>query len=175
VRIFLKWTGRSFLYLLAFVSLSILFSKQGKVYWKEGAIAVVAGSLFLGALYYFLEAVYYPWRKEKLADRLIGLFSARPVSPHTAHFRIANFDIYTEINYDPKVAGDTSYGELIRFHIPMHQLMAYDDTGFLKYRIGYINGMDSCIVYEGDGLNLRKLRKGLEKEMTAITGLPLVS
>ena len=127
----------------------------------SGLVAIFV--LLFEFLIYFLDLKYLSKRKTELANKLIEIFKAEPVSEGVMKFNIDTFDLYAEIEVDFKLGLQIANVETVRFHIPRNQIDRLSTKPGLELKEDKINGIQTYNVYQTHGMGLKLAKEKLEK------------
>ena len=110
-----------------------------------------------------LDVKYLPKRKTELANKLIEIFQAEPISEGVMKFKIEAFDLFAEILVDYKLGLQLANVETVRFHIPRNQIDQLPTKPGFELKENKIDGIQTYNVYETDGMGLKLAKEELEK------------
>ena len=127
-------------------------------------ITILIFVLLLELLIYFLDVKYLPKRKTELANKLIELFKAEPVSEGVLRFKIDTFDFYVETEVDFKLGiAQIANAETVKFHIPKNQIDRLSIKPGFVLKEDKVNEIQTYNVYQSDGQGLIPAKEELEK------------
>ena len=138
-------------------------------------VAIIIGALLFEVLFYLLDLKFLSKRKTELANRLINIFNAEPISKGLVKFKVETFDLFAEIEVDFKL-GITQLAnfEDISFHIPRYQIDQLAVKPRLELKEAEIDGVQTYVLHQTDGVGLNFAKEKLEKILNQIKLLPAI-
>lgn len=167
MKIFVKWTLNGLLFTGGILILTILTGEFDSSNIGVSIAAIIIGALMLGFFFYILEVKYLPRRKIKLTKKLMKVFNAEPVSDEIMRFKVGGIDFYTEVEFDLRISQHAAF-EMIRFHIPRHQIDRLPEKPEFKYKEDNCNGIQTYNVYQTNGMGLKLAKRRFEKRIEKV-------
>jgi len=162
---FLIWTLKGFILLSAMLIIKALVGEFDKSRLGISIVVILIGSLILGLIFYLLELKFIPWRKQKLMNKLVRIFSSTPISENIAYFKLGGFDFFAEIEFKLEMSEYSGSAEIISFHIPRQQIDRLPMKPDFKFKNDSCNGIETYRVFQTNGLGLKHAKKQFEKRI----------
>jgi hypothetical protein len=161
VKKFLKWTVQALVLLYSVIAITALTSNKFKAERLVEILPVILLlAIGLGALFYIVEEYIIPWRKKKIAQKLVRIFNGKQISDEVTEFSLYGFTFYTYYHFDLKMSRYGGTKEIISFHIPREQISNLTRKPKVTLSPDFCNGIATYRVDQAKGgaLGLAKRR-----------------